>query len=296
MYARVNIIFGAEDKVGPGVAHIEKSDRYVVEAAPGNRGLTTLVDRKTGVIVAISYWDDLGHSSEAALTKARAGAAKAAGGALITENFEIAVAGRLAVPDPGATVQMTRMQLDPLRVDAGLAFVRDELLQRLSACSGLCPVRHSADRSRDRQRVVGDDVRQYTGSRQGSAEALLDGLRRDAETAAGATFPGPSRTCWSGDPARRRIDASAGACGTSSCTVPKLSWSPCDLVFGAAQAIRWYSLITPLRTCRRWIGASSGMTVAGSWLGGRCLRPWCGRWLLKCRVYSSRTDAAWRSL
>ena len=80
------------------------------------------------------------------------------------------------------------------------------------------------------------------------------------------------------------------------CTVPKLSWGPCDLVFGAAQAIRWYSLITPLRTCRRWIGASSGMMVAVSWLVGRCLRLWCGRWLLKCRVYSSRTAAAWRSL
>jgi hypothetical protein len=186
MYARVNIIFGAEDKVGPGVAHIEKSDRYVVEAAPGNRGLTTLVDRKTGVIVAISYWDDLGHSSEAALTKARAGAAKAAGGALITENFEIAVAGRLAVPDPGATVQMTRMQLDPLRVDAGLAFVRDELLQRLSACSGLCSAELLIDR------VIGNGLLVTTWTDQeaaGRAEALLDGLRRDAEAAAGATFP-----------------------------------------------------------------------------------------------------------
>ena len=186
MYARVNIIFGAEDKVGPGVAHIEKSDRYVVDAAPGNRGLTTLVDRKTGVIVAISYWDDLGHSSEAALTKARAGAAKAAGGALITENFEIAVAGRLAVPDPGATVQMTRMQLDPLRVDAGLAFVRDELLQRLSACSGLCSAELFIDR------VIGNGLLVTTWTDQeaaGRAEALLDGLRRDAEAAAGATFP-----------------------------------------------------------------------------------------------------------
>ena len=82
MYARVNIIFGTEDKVGPGVAHIEKSDRYVVEAAAGNRGLTTLVDRKTGVIVAISYWDDLGHSSEAALTKAREGAAEGGRGSV----------------------------------------------------------------------------------------------------------------------------------------------------------------------------------------------------------------------
>jgi hypothetical protein len=186
MYARVNIIFGTEDKVGPGVAHIEKSDRYVVEAAPGNRGLTTLVDRKTGVIVAISYWDDPGQSSEARLTKAREDAAEAAGGALITENFEVAVAERLAVPDPGATVQMTRMQLDPSRVDAGLAFVRDELLQRLSACSGLCSAELLVDR------VIGNGLLVTTWTDQEAAvraQALLDGLREDAEAAAGATFP-----------------------------------------------------------------------------------------------------------
>ncbi|MBL8927424.1 MAG: hypothetical protein JNM77_14465 [Pseudonocardia sp.] len=186
MYARVNIIFGTKDKVCPGVAHVEKSDRHVVEAAPGNRGLTTLVDRKTGVIVAISYWDDLAQSLEARLTKARAGAAKAAGGALITENFEIAVAERLAVPDPGATVQMTQMQLDPSRVDAGLAFVSDELLQRLSACSGLCSAELLIDR------VIGNGLLVTTWTDQDAADraqALLDGLRRDTEAARGATFP-----------------------------------------------------------------------------------------------------------
>ena len=186
MYARVNIIFGTEDKVGPGVAHIEKSDRYVVEAAPGNRGLTTLVDRKTGVIVAISYWDDLLLSSETELTKAREGAAKAAEGALVTESFEVAVAERPVVPDPGATVQMTRVQLDPVRVDAGLAFVRDELLKRLSACSGLCSAEVLIDR------VIGNGLLVTTWTDEevaGRAQALLDGLRRDAEAAAGATFP-----------------------------------------------------------------------------------------------------------
>jgi len=186
MYARVNIIFGTTAKVGAGVAHIEKSDRDVVEAVAGNRGLTTLVDRKTGVIVAMSYWDDLRHSSEAALTKAREGAAKAAEGALVTESFEVAVAERLAAPDPGATVRMTRVQLDPVRVDAGVAFVRDKLLQRLSACSGLCSAELLIDR------VIGNGLLVTTWTDQeaaGRAQALLDGLRRDAEAAAGATFP-----------------------------------------------------------------------------------------------------------
>jgi hypothetical protein len=186
MYARVNIIFGTTAKVGAGVAHIEKSDRDVVEAVAGNRGLTTLVDRKTGVIVAMSYWDDLRHSSEAALTKAREGAAKAAEGALVTESFEVAVAERLAAPDPGATVRMTRVQLDPVRVDAGVAFVRDKLLQRLSACSGLCSAELLIDR------VIGNGLLVMTWTDQEAADraqALLDGFRRDPEVTAGATFP-----------------------------------------------------------------------------------------------------------
>ena len=53
------------------------------------------------------------------------------------------------------------------------------------------------------------------------------------------------------------------------CSVPKLSRGPLAWRFSAAQAIRRYSLITPPTTRSRRIGVSSGMTHAGSWLGGR---------------------------
>jgi hypothetical protein len=54
--------------------------------------------------------------------------------------------------------------------------------------------------------------------------------------------------------------------------------SGCQLgVLVTVQAIRRYSLITPPRTEWRRIAAPSGMRTAGSWLGGRCSRPWCGR-------------------
>jgi hypothetical protein len=148
--------------------------------------LTTLVDRKAGVIVALSYWDELHHSSEAALTEAREGAAKAAGGALVTERFEVAVAERPALPDPGAMVHMTRVQLDPGRIDTGLAFLRDELLHRLPACSGLC----SAELLINRKIGNGLLVTTWTDREAaGRAKTLLEELRRDAEERAGATFP-----------------------------------------------------------------------------------------------------------
>jgi CBS domain containing-hemolysin-like protein len=42
--------------------------------------------------------------------------------------------------------------------------------------------------------------------------------------------------------------------------------------FAASHAVRWYSLMTPPRIRRRLIGASIGITTAGSWLGGRWSR------------------------
>jgi hypothetical protein len=187
MYARVNTIFGTKGKVDAGVALLEESDRGAVESAPGSRGLTTLVDRKAGVIVAVSYWDDPHRSSDAVLTQAREDAATAASGELVAESFEVAVTERQAVPAPGAAVRMTRVQLDPARVDAGLAFVHDELLQRLSAGSGLC----SAELLIDRE--IGNGLFVTTWTDQDAADradALLDELHLDAETRVGARFPG----------------------------------------------------------------------------------------------------------
>ena len=59
----------------------------------------------------------------------------------------------------------------------------------------------------------------------------------------------------------------------ATCSVPKLSCGPGGLGFSAVQAIRRYSLITPLRTRCRRIGSLSSTTVAASWLGGRWSRP-----------------------
>jgi hypothetical protein len=135
MYARVNLRDGGQ---AVPVAHIEKSDRRGRSGA-GNRGLTTRRpedrrDRRDLVLGRLRLRDRL--------TNPR-GRCEGADGTLVTE-APVAVAERPMVPDP-ATVQMTRVQLDPVRLDAGLAFVRDEL-QRLSACSGLCSAELLIDR------------------------------------------------------------------------------------------------------------------------------------------------------
>jgi hypothetical protein len=138
MYARVNIIFGDRSKVDAGIAHLEDTDRDVVEATRGNRGLTTLADRPAGVVVAISYWDEPLHSSEAALTRARQDAAAAAGGDLVVERYEVAISERRSAPARGAAVRMARVQIGPSRIEDGIAFIRTEILPSMRTVDGFC--------------------------------------------------------------------------------------------------------------------------------------------------------------
>lgn len=185
MYARVNTIFGAEGRVGAGVARIEQSDRDAVESATGNRGLTTLVDERGGVIVLMSYWDDPRHSSAASLTRARESAASAADGDLVAENFEVIVADRSAVATPGAVVRMTRLRLEPARLGSGLTFLREELVRRLSA-AGVCGTEVLVDREAGTGLLVTTWTDPDSAAR---AEALLDELGADTAAHAGASFP-----------------------------------------------------------------------------------------------------------
>lgn len=136
MYARVNIIFGERGRVDAGVAHIEGVDRTVVEAAGGNRGLTTLVDRDAGIIAAVSYWNEPSHGSEAALTQAREAAAEAARGDLVVEGFEVAVSERARTVEPGDVARIVRLHVEPARVADGIVYVREELLPLLRGIAG----------------------------------------------------------------------------------------------------------------------------------------------------------------
>jgi hypothetical protein len=187
MYARVNSIFGKKDRVDAGISHVEGSDRAAVEATAGNRGLTTLVDREAGVIVAASYWDEPAHSSEASLTRAREGAVAAAEGDLVVESYEVAAVVRASAPAPGAVVRMVRVQLEPVRVGDGLAFLRDEVLPQVRSGAGFCGAEVLIDRS------SGGGVFLTVWADEDSAagvESVLGGLRDEAVERVGAKFPG----------------------------------------------------------------------------------------------------------
>jgi hypothetical protein len=186
MYARVNSIYGKNDKVEDGVAQVEKSDRGAVEATDGNRGLTTLVDRNAGVIVAISYWDEPARSSEPALTRAREGAVAAAGGHLVAESYEVASQEGVSVPAPGAVLRLMRVQIESARVADGLEFIRDEVLPRLRVGDGFC----NAELLIDRRSGNGLLLTAWTAEDNAARlDTVIEQLREEAAERVGAKFP-----------------------------------------------------------------------------------------------------------
>jgi hypothetical protein len=186
MYARVNIIFCEHDKVDAAIAHIEGSDRSLVEATSGNRGLATLVDRNAGVVVAMSYWDEPLHSSEAALTRARESAAAAAGGDLVVEGFELADWELASVPAPGAAVRMTRVQLDLATVEDALGRLHHEVMAELSEAAGFCSAELLIDRGSGAGMVV-TTWADEDGAR--GADRLVERLRAQVGERIGVRFP-----------------------------------------------------------------------------------------------------------
>ncbi|MFC4946225.1 hypothetical protein [Pseudonocardia sp. GCM10023141] len=186
MFARVNIIFGKPDKVENGIAQLEEFDRLAVESTVGNRGLTTLVDRDAGVIVALSYWDEPAHSSEAALTRARESAVAAADGNLVVETYEVATRKSASALEPGSVVRLTRVQIESARIAEGLTFVRDEVLPPLQAGTGF----RGAEVLIDRDSGTGLFLTGWTAESDAvNTDKIIGDLREVAATRVGATFP-----------------------------------------------------------------------------------------------------------
>ena len=78
MYARQTRISGDPAKIDEGIQHIRETVLPALEAAPGFKGFTLLVDRETGDCVGTSYFESREdvEASESAVREARDKAAE----------------------------------------------------------------------------------------------------------------------------------------------------------------------------------------------------------------------------
>ena len=93
MHARFTWIQGEAGKIDDTVEQIKREVVPLIEGADGFEGFTLHVDRSSGQVVGVSYWEseEAMKANEATVREARESAASALGGEPRVSHFEVAI-------------------------------------------------------------------------------------------------------------------------------------------------------------------------------------------------------------
>src|ERR1019366_7937193 len=137
MHTRVVTFTGVKDFEG-GIALVRDEVLPVLNEQTGYRGTTVSADRSGGVLGVLSLWDSAAdrEASFGALAKARQQGVEITGGEMAIESFEEMVVDISEIPAVGSALMVTRISMDPAKIDANLEFFKSEVLPRIKANSG----------------------------------------------------------------------------------------------------------------------------------------------------------------
>jgi len=155
MHTRVVTFTGAKNIDG-GIAFLRDTVVARLNEQKGYRGLTASADRSGGVFAALSLWETEADrdASESALAKTRQEGLAIVGGELTVETFEELLAEIVEPPAPGLALMVTRISMDPAKIDENFAFFKSNVLPRIKASPGFRGLRHMINRQRG-QGLVG---------------------------------------------------------------------------------------------------------------------------------------------
>jgi hypothetical protein len=185
MYTRVLTFAGAKN-IDDGVAFVRDKAMPVLKEQKGYRGLSASADRAGGVLGLLSLWEtetDRDASLDA-LAQLRQEALDIVGGELTVESFEQLVEEIASPPTVGSALMVTRISMDPSKIDENLGFFRSEILPRITATPGFLALRNMIDRKTGRG-IVGSVWADQDAMKRAAADA--EG-RRDEGRARGVSF------------------------------------------------------------------------------------------------------------
>jgi heme-degrading monooxygenase HmoA len=148
VYTRMLTFRGASDIDG-GVAYLRQEVLPILTAQRGYRGVTASGNRSTNVLGILSLWEtgEDRAASDSALGKARDEAVKIVGGNLTVENFEQMVAQVVRPITAGCSLFVTRVSMEPAKVDDNVAFFKSDVLPIFMSQPGFCGLRNMIDRT-----------------------------------------------------------------------------------------------------------------------------------------------------
>jgi heme-degrading monooxygenase HmoA len=189
MHNRVLTFTGAKN-IDDGVAFVRDNAVPVLQEQKGYRGVTASADRDGGVLGVLSLWETEADrdASFGPLAELRQQGLDVVGGELTVESFEQLVEEMASPPTVGSALMVTRISMDPAKVDENLGFFKSEVVPRITAAPGFLALRNMMDRKTGRG-LVGSAWADQEAMKNAAAQGQA---RRDEGRARGVSFDGDS--------------------------------------------------------------------------------------------------------
>ena len=153
MRARVNLITADPDRMADAIGYIKTSVRPAVDSMDGSLGLSLYANAEIGVAVLESFWasrEALIHSEQMAAPR-RTDVVRRAVGTVSVERYRVPVYEREAPLDTAAGLRLTRMDVDPPRIEDTVECFGATVVPRLAdATGGFCGALLLVDRDTGR--------------------------------------------------------------------------------------------------------------------------------------------------
>jgi heme-degrading monooxygenase HmoA len=189
MYARVLTFSGVSD-IDAAVKFMQDTAVSIVRSQRGYQGLSLSADRSGGILGALSLWETEADrdASDSALAKTRDEARGSFGAQLTVETFEELVVEVSRPPTVGSALMVTRIAMDPTKVDENIEFFKREVAPRIKASPGFRALRNMIDRQTG-EGFVGTAWDDEQAMRAAAADAMA---RRAEAVSRGVTLGDPS--------------------------------------------------------------------------------------------------------
>jgi heme-degrading monooxygenase HmoA len=189
MHTRV-LTFSGATNIDDGVAFVRDNATPVLREQKGYRGSTASADRAGGVLGVLSLWETEADrdASFGPMAELRQQGLDVVGGELTVDNYEEVVQEMASPPPVGSALMITRISMDPSKVDENLRFFRSEVAPRITAAPGFRALRNMIDRKTGRG-IVGSAWADQDAMKNAATQAEA---RRDEGRARGVSFDGDS--------------------------------------------------------------------------------------------------------
>ena len=183
MYARSTTITGSPDRLDDAVAFVRDDAMPMTMSLPGCIGMSMLVERETGQAITTSSW-----GSEAAMADSNAQLAplrergmEILVGAMVIDEWEVAVMHRDHAAPVGAACRVAWLRLNHSDPDRGIGLYRTSWLPEIESIAGFCSASLMINREKGRacSTTTYDSVKSMMASRDRSW-ALRESAVREA--------------------------------------------------------------------------------------------------------------------